>query len=102
MRLLKFLIVTSFAFLAAGSLFAQSFTFSCTRDTVIGRCQGSSCFTLNATIPDIHALSGSYTVNPIGATPSACFPVYIQPNDPTGDTTSLTVDDIYIDVINIG
>lgn len=102
MRPLKFLALSSFVFVAAGSLYSQSFTFNCTRDTVIGRCQGSFCFTLKATIPDIHALSGSYTVNPIGATASACFPVYIQPNDPTGDTTSLTLDDIYSDVINIG
>jgi gliding motility-associated-like protein len=102
MRLLKFLAPTFFALITAGSLFAQSFTFSCTRDTVIGRCQGALCFTLKATIPDIHALSGSYTVNPIGSTPPACFPVYLQPNDPTGDTTSLTIDDIYSDVINIG
>jgi hypothetical protein len=102
MRLLKFLALSSFAFVAAGSLYAQSFTFSCTRDTVIGRCQGPLCFTLKATIPDIHVSSGSYTVNPIGETPSACFPVYIQPNDPTGDTTSLTIDDVYSDVINMG
>ncbi len=102
MRLLKFLALTFFAFAAAGSLYSQSFTFNCTKDTVIGRCQGSLCFTLKATIPDIHALSGTYTVNPIGPTPSSCFPVYLQPNDPTGDTTSLTVDDIYSDVINIG
>lgn len=100
--MLKFLALTSFAIIATGSLYAQSFTFSCTRDTVIGRCQGTACFTLKASIPDIHALSGSYTVNPIGATPSACFPVYLQPNDPTGDTTSLTVDDIYSNVIGIG
>ena len=102
MRSLKFLALTFFAFIATGSLYAQSFKFNCTRDTVIGRCQGTLCFTLKATIPDIHVSSGSYTVNPIGATPTACFPLYIQPNDPTGDTTSLTIDDIYSNVIGIG
>ena len=102
MRMLKFLALSSIAFFAKGFLCAQSFTFNCTRDTAIGRCQGSPCFTLKATIPDIHVSTGAYTVNPIGATPSACFPFYVLPNDPTGDTTTLTLDDIYSNVINIG
>jgi len=101
MKLLRVFLFYFFALVSASSLYAQSFTFNCTRDTVIGRCVTPACFTLKGIIPDIHASTGSYTVNPIGATPSACFPVYIQPNDPTGDTTSLTLDDIYSNVLNI-
>lgn len=102
MKLLRVFLFYFYLLVSASSLYAQSFTFNCTRDTVIGRCVTPACFTLKGIIPDIHASTGSYTVNPIGATPSACFPVYVQPNDPTGDTTSLTLDDIYSNVINIG
>ncbi len=84
MQLKKSIAFFTLLLIAATSILAQPFTFNCTRDTFIARCAGTSCFTLKALIPDIHAASGTYTVNPIGATPSACFPVYVQPDDPGG------------------
>lgn len=96
MKLLKILVFYFFMLFSAESLDAQSFTFTCTRDTTIGRCETPTCFTLKGIIPDIHASSLSYTVNP------TCFSPNIQPNDPTGDTTTLTLDDIYSNIINIG
>ena len=83
-------------------VWAQSFTFSCTKDTLIPRCTPANCFTLKARIPDIHIQSGSYSVNPIGETPTSCFPIYIQPNDPGGTSANLLIDDFYSAVFNIG
>lgn len=102
MQLKKSIAFFTLFFIAATSILAQPFTFNCTRDTFIARCAGTSCFTLKALIPDIHAASGTYTVNPIGATPSACFPVYVQPDDPGGTSADLTIDDIYSTPFNIG
>lgn len=96
MKLLRTPVLCFFMLFSAVSLHAQSFNFSCTRDSTIGRCETPTCFTLKGIIPDIHASSLSYTVNAV------CFNPNIQPNDPTGDTTTLTFDDIYSNVINIG
>jgi gliding motility-associated-like protein len=95
MRLQKITVILFFLLIPAKHLFAQSFTFSCTKDTFIARCAGTPCFTLKALIPDIHASTASYTVNPVGATPTACFPVYLLPNDPGGTSANLTIDDQY-------
>lgn len=102
MQLKKSIALFSVLIFSATSLFAQQFTFNCTRDTFIARCAGTSCFTLKALIPDIHISSGTYTVNQIGTTPSACFPVYVQPDDPGGISANLTIDDIYSPPLNIG
>ena len=101
-KLTKYLALFSLIAMFCVPVWAQSFTFSCNKDTVIPRCTPANCFTLKARIPDIHIQSGSYTVNPIGETPSACFPVYVQPNDPAGTSANLLIDDIYSSPVNIG
>ena len=101
-KLTKFLALLSLIIAAYVPVSAQSFTFNCTRDTLIPRCVPASCFTLKAKIPDIHAQTGSYTVNPVGETPTSCFPIYVQPNDPAGTSANLLIDDFYSSVINIG
>ncbi len=102
MKLLRYRLLVLGAVFSANSAFPQSFNFSCTLDTFIGRCQNPQCFTLKVKIPDIHASSNSYTVNPIGETPTSCFPFYIAPNDPTGDSASLNIDDQYSNALAIG
>ena len=64
-RLLKYSILLLCAVISAHSLHAQAFSFNCTRDTTINGCGATSCFTLQHIIPDIHANTGAYTVNPI-------------------------------------
>jgi hypothetical protein len=100
-KLTKLLVLLSFANFFYKPVCAQSFSFSCTKDTLIPRCTVANCFTITATIPDIHIQSGAYTVNPIGETPSGCFPVYVQPNDPGGTIINL-IDDEYSGILNIG
>ena len=90
-----------FIFCISGIVRAQNFSFNCTRDTAILGCSSTACITLKGIIPDLHGLSDSYTINPTSSNTS-CFPVYAQPNDPTGTTANLTVDDTYSGVINIG
>lgn len=80
---------------------AQGFSFNCTRDTTILGCNPNLCFTLKGIIPDIHGLSSTYSINP-ASTVSGCNPVYVQPNDPAGTPSNLTVDDTYSGVINLG
>ncbi len=101
-KLTKYLALLSLFAMFCVPILAQSFTFSCTKDTLIPRCTPANCFTLKAKIPDIHLQSGSYTVNPIGETPSSCFPVYVQPNNPAGTSANLLIDDFYSSVFNIG
>ena len=79
---------------------AQGFAFTCSRDTIIPGCN-QVCFTLKGVIPDLHGLSNTYDINPPSLNPS-CFPVYVQPDDPAGTPTSLTIDDRYSSVINLG
>jgi len=64
-------------------------------------CDPTLCFPVKAIIPDIHGLTNTYSLNPTGNIPG-CFPVYVQPNDPAGTPTNLTIDDRYSGVINIG
>jgi gliding motility-associated-like protein len=80
---------------------AQSFSFNCTKDTLVPGCPANLCITLKSIIPDIKGLSDSYTLNP-GSNVPGCFPVYVAPNDPAGTPTNLTIDDRYSSVINIG
>ena len=101
-KLTKLLALLSLVVTAYVPVSAQSFTFNCTKDTLIPRCVPAACFTLKAKIPDIHAQTGSYTVNSIGETPTGCFPIYVQPNDPAGTSANLLIDDFYSSVINIG
>lgn len=96
------IVVFAVLFFSASNLKAQYFNFNCTIDTFIARCMGNSCFTLKAKIPDIHINSGDYTVNPIGVTPTSCFPVYVQPDNPAGTSANLTIDDVYSLPFTIG
>ena len=101
LRLLGFIaLISCFTFLS-GNLSALSFSFNCTRDTVVAGCSPIPCFTLKGIIPDLKGLSNTYNINP-SSTVSGCAPVYVQPNDPAGTPTNLTVDDTYSSVINIG
>ncbi len=100
-KLTKYLVLLFLTFIFYVPVWAQSFSFSCTKDTLIPLCTPANCFTLKTKIPDIHIQSGSYTVNPIGETPSGCFPVYVQPNDPGGTSANLLIDDFYSAAFNI-
>ena len=75
----------------------SSFSFSCVRDTTVTLC-ASSCFTLTARIPDIHASSNSYVVNSVTSQPDGCFRQYISDSTP-GTSTSIDMDDRYSDNI---
>lgn len=88
-------------FIFSGTLVAQSFSFNCTRDTLIAGCSPVPCFILKSVIPDLRGLSNTYTLNS-SSTVSGCAPVYVQPNDPAGTPTNLVIDDTYSSVINIG
>lgn len=91
------------AFFAPLFLYAQSFSFNCTRDTLLPGCPPAQCFTLIGVIPDIRSQSNTYTLNPTNSYPgSTCFPVYLQPNDPAGTPANITVDDTYSGIINLG
>lgn len=87
--------------LMSGDLLAQTnFNFNCSRDTVVTGCSSGSCITLQTIIPDIHASTSSYVVNP--ATNIAnCFPATIDPGG-NGTPTNLTIDDRYTAALNIG
>lgn len=75
-----------------------TFSFSCSRDTSFNCGGGDSCFTLTAIIPDIHALTTSYAVNPLSA--QGCFNPYTDPGN-EGPATDLSRDDVYSDVITL-
>jgi gliding motility-associated-like protein len=92
--LLPFLIISV-------NLWGQSFSFNCTRDTLVPGCPANFCFTLKGTIPDVRQQTNTYTINPSGSVPG-CFPTYVAPNDPQGTPTSLTVDDTYSSLITMG
>ncbi len=81
---------------------AQSFSFNCSRDTLVPGCPPGLCITLKGIIPDIKRLSNTYTLNRISPNATGCFPVYLAPNDPAGTPSGLTVDDTYTSVINMG
>jgi SprB repeat len=76
------------------------FSFNCSRDTLVPGCPTNLCITLKGIIPDIHGQTSDYSLNP-GSFNSACFPVYVAPNDPSGTPTNLTVDDTYSGIINL-
>ncbi|OSZ80766.1 hypothetical protein CAP36_05845 [Chitinophagaceae bacterium IBVUCB2] len=100
-RLLKYIILLFCAVITASSSHAQSFSFNCARDTTISGCGTTSCFTLQHIIPDIHANTGAYTVNPIPRYSSSCFPIYTPPNGP-GTSAGFTDDDVYSAPLDIG
>lgn len=78
-----------------------TFSFSCARDTSFNCGGGDSCFTLEAVIPDIHALSDRYAINPLSsASGGGCFNPYIFPGG-EGPSADLSTDDVYTDVINL-
>ena len=102
MRLIRLRLSTALCclLLIANNTNGQGFSFNCARDTTIPGCN-PVCFTLKGIIPDLYGLSSTYTINPTSTTPG-CFPVYVQPDDPGGTPTNLTVDDTYSAVINLG
>ena len=101
LKLLRLLTAIGCFILFSGTLKAQSFSFNCSRDTIIPGCPANLCITLKGIIPDIHGQTTSYSINP-GSFNSGCFPVYVAPNDPGGSPTNLTIDDRYSAVINMG
>ncbi|HEY6063256.1 MAG TPA: hypothetical protein VIV35_06580, partial [Chitinophagaceae bacterium] len=101
LKLLRLLTSIGCFLLLPFNLKAQSFSFNCSRDTIVPGCPPNLCITLKGIIPDIHGLTSSYSLNP-GSFNSGCFPVYGAPNDPGGTPTNLTIDDRYSSVINIG
>lgn len=96
-------ILRTIIFLLAGVSFQSkaqnSFTFACTRDTVINGC-AATCIILKSRIPDVRSSTNSYVVNPMSSGPGGCFAPYIDPGLP-GNPTNLTVDDTYSGVISI-
>ncbi|MFM2358067.1 MAG: hypothetical protein RLY16_59 [Bacteroidota bacterium] len=79
---------------------ANAFSFACAKEVIVGcGVNGSGCFNLSAVIPNIHASSSSYTVNPLGGA-GGCFQPYINPGIP-GAATNLTVDDVYTGAISL-
>jgi gliding motility-associated-like protein len=79
--------------------FAQAFNFSCARDTTVFQCT-PSCITLKTTIPDIRASTAGYTVNQVSIA-GTCFSPYVAPENTTGTTVGLVVDDRYSGIINL-
>ncbi len=103
LRILVPVITGLIAFFVPLFLSAQSFSFNCTRDTLLPGCPPAQCFTLTGIIPDIRRQSNTYTLNPTNSYPgSSCFPVYVQPDDPAGTPGNISVDDTYSGAINIG
>ncbi|MBP6431954.1 MAG: gliding motility-associated C-terminal domain-containing protein [Ferruginibacter sp.] len=82
---------------------AQSvFSFKCSRDSAIP-C-ATVCMTVKAKIPDLKRfVAGSnYSINPIsGSSPGQCYVEPVSPSAP-GNPVSLTIDDRYSNVINLG
>ena len=99
-KLLKLFAATGCLIFLSGNIHAQGFSFNCSRDTIIPGCN-PVCFTLKGIIPDIYGTTSSYVINPTSPI-AGCAPVYVQPDDPTGTSTNLLIDDKYSDVINIG
>lgn len=98
----KILPLTILLLLTNFGLKAQnSFRFSCNKDTVLP-CD-TKCFTLKAKIPNVHANTDDYVINPLSGSlmPTGCFNMYIDPATPGNDFTQL-IDDTYTDKINIG
>ncbi|WP_165917197.1 gliding motility-associated C-terminal domain-containing protein [Flaviaesturariibacter aridisoli] len=63
------------------------------------------CFPIATKVPDIHGQTDDYEVVQIagaGAPAGSCFAPYTSPNDPAGTSTSITTDDVYSSVINLG
>lgn len=73
-----------------------TFSFSCAKDTVINSCT-VSCITLKTKIPDIHASTSSYVLNPISGA-GGCFRNYVDPGLP-GVATNIAEDDTYSGLI---
>jgi gliding motility-associated-like protein len=92
--------ILSFLLLLSVVGYSQGFTFTCNRDTNITGC-ANSCLTLKALVPDLHASTASYVINPLSQT-TGCFASPVPPNDAAGTSASLTIDDRYSSVINIG
>jgi len=98
---LSCLLLLTLVTLANATILSQTnFSFNCRRDTVVNGCGTGACITLQTKIPDIHATTSSYVVNPASTIPN-CLPASIDPGG-TGTPTNLSIDDRYSAVINIG
>ncbi len=94
-----YLVALTLLMVIANQTKAQTgFAFNCARDTVINGCS-APCLTLKSRIPDIHASTSSYLVNPISGA-GGCFVPYVSPNAP-GNPTSLSIDDRYTNAITL-
>ncbi|NOT51881.1 MAG: T9SS type B sorting domain-containing protein [Chitinophagaceae bacterium] len=98
---LRLLVLSGCLFILSGTATSQNFSFNCSRDTLVPGCPANLCITVKGIIPDIYGQSTTYSLNP-GSFVSNCFPVYVAPNDPAGSPTTLSVDDTYSSVVNIG
>ena len=92
----KFLTVVIFITMTRSAICQNSFSFNCTKDTVI-ECT-TSCLTLKTTLPDIHAATNTYTVSQLSAL--TCFRGYVDPSAP-GLSANLLIDDRYSPPIDI-
>ncbi|GAB4094185.1 gliding motility-associated C-terminal domain-containing protein [Flaviaesturariibacter terrae] len=97
---MRLFLLSLFCLCTAVSVQAQGFTFSCARDTTLRSCD-PICINLQAKVPDLRASTATYNVAALSNT-TGCFIPYVQPNDPAGQATSLTIDDKYSTVIDIG
>lgn len=101
-------LLAAFLFLLNFATHAQvqnGYSFSCTRDTTVQSCVVPVCFPISTKVPDIHSQSSDYEVVQIagaGAPSGGCFAPYVAPDDASGTPTSLTIDDKYSSVINLG
>jgi len=97
--------ILSFLLLLTVVGYSQSaFNFNCTKDTTVAGCS-NSCITLKAQIPDLKraGTGGTPTYIVTQLNNNGCgFRPPVAPNDPTGTSGNLTVDDRYSSVVNIG
>lgn len=79
---------------------AQGFRFNCQRDTTIPGCTSSSCITLKAKVPDIHASTSDYKVN-LANSGSNCYVPYVLDSVPGTSAFVNIIDDTYSSAISL-
>ena len=98
MRKFQWLTFMLFSAVAYQAKAQTNFVFSCTKDDTAS-CT-SSCITVKAKIPNVHAQTTDYVINPLTSAPNSCFNPAVAADAP-GNPTSLTIDDRYSDLIDI-
>jgi len=96
MRKFKCLVFMLFSTVAYQANAQTNFVFNCAKDDT-ATCT-SNCITIRAKVPDVHAQTTDYVVNP--AAGNSCFIPAVAPETP-GSPTSLTTDDKYSTLIDI-